>query len=124
MTIENVKQNILDRCMKQLTAISAEFAIVIAGQKYGTLEIAEAETKSKRTRNANRWSAVSAEIRERLSRMHPCDVEVFKMPEGESIADFQSHVSNQAAKLFGKGEDFYSTAQTNDKNGIEVIRIA
>jgi hypothetical protein len=123
MSLENVKQNLLDRCIKQLNAIGAEFAIVINNEKYGTLEIAEAETTTRRTRNANRWSSVAADIKRRLSVMESGDMESFKMPLGESIADFQSHVSNQAGKLFGKGEDHYMTAQTSDKQSIEVIRI-
>lgn len=121
MTLEATKKQVLDRCIRQLTAIKAEFAIVIDGEKYGTLEIAE--NKPKRTRKANRWANVAEEIQAKILEMGVGDVITLEPPPGEPLEAFQAHVSNQAGFLLGRGGDYYITSMNREKNYVELLRL-
>jgi len=121
MSLEPIKQQLLDRCIRQLSAIKAEFAIVIDGEKYGTLDIVP--PKKKKTLNKNRWAAVSDGIKAKISAMQIGDVVRFETPDNEPISDFQCHVSRTACFILGKGNDFYNTSQTADRKAVDVIRL-
>jgi len=120
--MEHVKKQLLDRCIKQLNVLGAKYAIIIDNEKFGELEIAT-DVKPKRTINKQRWVKVAGLVREELKKLEAGDVAVLKVPEGEDIAAFQSHVSRVAADLFGNGADNYMTAQLPDKSGVETLRL-
>ena len=121
MSLEATKKQVLDRCIRQLTAIKAEFAIIIEGEKYGTLGIVEAV--SKRTRRADRQGSVAEKIKAQILAMEVGDVITLEPPPGESLESFQSHVSNQAGVLLGRGGDYYITSKNREKNYVELLRL-
>jgi hypothetical protein len=121
MTLEATKKQVLDRCIRQLTAIKAEFAIIIEGEKYGTLEIVEAAPK--RTRKADRWASVAEKVKTQIQTMKVGDVITLEPPPGETLVSFQSHVSNQAGVILGRGGDYYITSKNREKNYIELLRL-
>ena len=121
--MENIRKQILERCLKQLAAIGAEYAVVIEGEKYGNLEIAKTENKPKRTRKRDRWASIAGYVKEQIQKMEIGDVVVFDTPEGENTASFQSHISHQAFNILGKGGEAYMTSKRKDNSGIELIRL-
>ena len=121
--MEHIKKQVLDRCIKQLNALGAKYAIVVDDEKFGELEIVTAALKPRRTVNKRRWVNVVGFVREELKALEVGDVAVLKVPEGEDISAFQSLVSRVAAELFGKGTEGYMTAQLPDKSGVETLRL-
>jgi len=121
--MEHIKKQLLDRCIKQLNALGAKYAIIIDDEKFGDLEIVAAVLKPKRTRNANRWSEVAEKVKALISAMNVGDVLVLEPPADEPLASFQAYVSSQAGVILGKGGDYYITSQNKEKNCVELLRI-
>lgn len=122
MSFTGIKQDVLERIMKQLEAIGAEYTIIANGTQYGTLELAEEPVLPKK--NAKRFDHVRDAVRAQLQATKVGEVTQFAVPDELDLDAYRSHICNQARGLFGYASIGYNTSADYTARTIDLIRLA
>ena len=97
----DIQRKLLDRMLAQLDGMNAKYAIVIDGEKFGTLEVAPDRPRANRVRTGIDFKQFK--IRERLEALKVGEVLVIDVPAGINVRAVQSNACARAASVFGPG---------------------
>lgn len=119
----SVKQKLLDKVLKDLAVLNAEFAIRFEGVTYGTLTVQQKGDDAKKKRVVRRGIFDKYDYKKKVAELNIGEVyqEIVETADAES---FRASIGNKCSSLFGKGS--YMTSLDDLKDGtskVELLRL-